>query len=250
MKQVKDAGADIAGMFDFTELKPQIDNFLENNAAIPKILAGTHDALRLANRLELGEIPHQIFDIAKNIKKLDISHIKLRSIPQIIEKFENLEMLFCNNNEISEISPKIGSLANLQKLRVISNKLNYLPSSLGLLLNLQELDVTDNQLESVPLSLGVLPKLTVLKCDKNRFDPQVFIPKKELDKGDQHILEYLRSLYKEGKAELNRVKLMFVGNGNVGKTTLLSSFKKVEKLKKDKKEKREKKCGYRWYRYY
>lgn len=100
-----------------------------------------------------------------------------------------------------------------------------------------------NRLTELPKSLGGLMKLKVLKCGKNPWKKDMVVPKNVLSKGDEATLAYLRNLFTSGEAYMNRMKcvlladvtglfihscnrLMFVGNGNVGKTSLLASFKK------------------------
>jgi len=78
-----------------------------------------------------------------------------------------------------------------------------------------------NKLTSIPLSLAHLKHLEVLSLDGNPLNPAL---QSAYDAGLQSVKAHLRSL--ETNAEpLYEAKLVLVGEGNVGKTTLLKALK-------------------------
>jgi GTPase SAR1 family protein len=66
-------------------------------------------------------------------------------------------------------------------------------------------------------------------------NPLSTIPNEVLNLGLKAILAYLKEL-EGGSESYSKVKLMFVGEANVGKTSLVSSFVNINRKKKDRKE--------------
>jgi Leucine-rich repeat (LRR) protein len=121
-------------------------------------------------------------------------------------------------------------LGSLQKLKVLSlrnNELKALPSTISLLLCLEELYLDNNRLTEPPLSLGSLVKLHKFEATNNPFLNR--LPRDmKVD-----IITYLRNLQRSGTAKKKyRMKLMFVGNGSVGKTSLLKALMSKKKPQK------------------
>jgi len=101
--------------------------------------------------------------------------------------------------------------------------LTELPSEIGLLTNLQRLDLRDNQLAALPPEIAQLGNLERLDL---RYNPFLPIPPEILQRVNEPfvIIDY----YLESQAEtevgprpLNEVKVILVGQGGVGKTSLV-----------------------------
>jgi internalin A len=95
-----------------------------------------------------------------------------------------------------------------------------LPRSFDALSELSELELGDNKLSAIPPVLFSLPRLTKLGCGGNR---NLGVPTDILESHDAGIiLGYARVLTKgTGKLPLNEAKMILVGRGAVGKTTLV-----------------------------
>ena len=129
-----------------------------------------------------------------------------------------VRLLFLNNLALMS-DPQ---LTNLEDLYLRNNQLTSLPSTLARLENLQTLSLTDNQLTSLPSSLAQLENLKKLELDNNPLNPAL---KSAYDAGLDELRAYLRSLEDEEAAEpLYEAKLVLVGEGGVGKTTLLKAM--------------------------
>ncbi|KAF5421986.1 MAG: hypothetical protein C5S45_02955, partial [Candidatus Methanocomedens sp.] len=92
-----------------------------------------------------------------------------------------------------------------------------LPAEIGQLSNLNTLDLHSNQLSELPAEITQLANLTTLDLEEN---PLKSPPPEIAIKGVQAIFEYLKSLEAE-KQPLNEVKVLLVGDGGAGKTSLV-----------------------------
>ena len=100
--------------------------------------------------------------------------------------------------------------------------LNDIPASIGKLVNLTRLDLNRNQLTTVPPDLGKLANLMELYLSRN---PNLTSPPPEvLWQGTQAVLTYLRQQQQDGKRQWIS-KLLVVGEGGVGKTSLLRALR-------------------------
>jgi Leucine-rich repeat (LRR) protein len=157
--------------------------------------------------------------LLKNLTKIE--DIDLHGLELIKVKFQglsNLTNLQLGTNYISDISFLQG-LTQLINLDLHRNKISNIPLLLGLT-NLTNLDLSSNQITNIPLSfLRSLPKLEDLKLYRN---PIQNIPQEIFDIGDENVLEGVRTFLEdlesqEGVAN-KEIKIIFIGNGSVGKT--------------------------------
>ena len=125
-----------------------------------------------------------------------------------------------SRSQLTSLPPEIGELTNLIKLDLSGNQLTYLPLEIGELTNLIKLNLSGNQLTSLPPEIGKLSKLTELYLDGN---PLVSPPLEIVEKGKDVIIKYLNSL--ENKSQiLNELKVLLVGDGGAGKTSLVKKL--------------------------
>eukprot|EP01088_Endostelium_zonatum_P020081 TRINITY_DN722_c1_g1_i1.p1 TRINITY_DN722_c1_g1~~TRINITY_DN722_c1_g1_i1.p1 ORF type:complete len:2287 (+),score=512.39 TRINITY_DN722_c1_g1_i1:319-7179(+) len=163
-----------------------------------------------------------------------LSWNQFTTIPSsLFRGMKDLEHIDLSHNSIAIISgPTIKAIANtcmlLKKLDLHANKITTLPEEMGELYLLEELYLEANQLEFLPVSLGSLKYLQVMSLKDN---PLTMIPK-EANLNLKSLMSYLRALA-QGSENYSRVKLMFVGEGNVGKTSLLASFLQLSNYNDD-----------------
>lgn len=148
---------------------------------------------------------------------IDLFFLGLTSVPEAIRELEGLEFLDLTGNRIRELPTWIGQLRRLREIGLSANLLRDLPAEMGELQRLEVLYLLDNELERLPSSLLQLPQLQQLWLDGN---PRLEIPHSLLQtRRAREILRY----YVEARTgrPLSEVKLLLVGRGKSGKTTLV-----------------------------
>jgi internalin A len=156
------------------------------------------------------------------LQLLDLSNNQLTTLPNVIGQLYNLQNLYLFDNQLTTLPDTLGQLTNLQSLDLNDNQLTTLPDTLGQLTNLQSLDLSFNQLRALPFSLGYLEQIVNLMLYDNPLDP---VLQSMYAAGVDPLKAYLRSMDDPDKrAALFEAKLVLVGEGGVGKTTLLKAL--------------------------
>jgi hypothetical protein len=113
-------------------------------------------------------------------------------------------------------------LTNLQILSLRNTQLSQLPAEVGQLTNLLELDLSGTQLSQLPTEIGQLTnlqKLTVANVSALLTPPPEIIAR-----GTSDILAFLRELQERSIIRYES-KLIIVGEGGTGKTSLLRALR-------------------------
>ncbi|BBC27036.1 COR domain-containing protein [Pseudanabaena sp. ABRG5-3] len=168
----------------------------------------------------LNHIPEGI-TMLPNLKSLDLRNNIISEVPNYIERLNNLESLYLSYNSLKLISDSIGNLPNLQHLNLSHNYLSVMPESIGGLSNLQHLDLSENKLNEISKEIAKLPRLSNLALDRN---PITKPPLEIVEKGIESIREYFKQIETEGIDYLYEAKLLIVGEGGAGKTTLANKI--------------------------
>ncbi|MGB6301470.1 MAG: COR domain-containing protein, partial [Rivularia sp. (in: cyanobacteria)] len=111
----------------------------------------------------------------------------------------NLTQLDLSNNQISEIPEALAKLTNLTQLHLSYNKISEIPEALESLSKLKTLDLRGNPLPISPEILGSPGNVGSVK----------------------EIFNYLQLLRSGEALPLNEAKLLLIGQGSVGKTSLI-----------------------------
>ena len=180
---------------------------------------GVHD-----QRGEWGDRPPSYGDPSTRLSRLVGSpgarKAGFRSVPDwLASALPNLYALYLSHHQISKLPASFAGLNNLHALFLSSNKLNNIPPAILELRELRQLDLHDNGIEELPVELGKLTKLEFLDLVDNPLPipPEVLKRPKE----PAGILEYTRRI-RQATRPLNEAKLLVVGEGSVGKTSLVS----------------------------
>ena len=189
-------------------------------------------ALKLMNN-QLTSIPPEIGQL-QNLKTMYLHFNELSTLPPEIGNLQNLSDLTLYINLLSTLPPEIGRLKRLLDLNLDYNQLSTLPSEIGKLHNLKQLDLGRNQLSTLPSEIKQLKNLEYLTLSGNNLP----IPPEILKKTNEPatILNYyFQHVDAKERRPLNEAKMLLVGQGSVGKTSL------VKRLIEDKFDRDEKK---------
>ncbi|MFN6436523.1 MAG: COR domain-containing protein [Nostoc sp. DedSLP01] len=183
-----------------------------------------------------------------NLRSLYLSSNQLSTLPPEFGQLTNLQFLDLSSNQLSTLPPEIGQLTKLQELKLSNSRLETLPVETWELTNLTLLDLRDGRIKMLPDGIEQLFELSRLNLRNNLLDTlpkeiwqltklkrldlrgnKLPIPPEILGAADLRrnpgnpstILNYFFQLQKEQKKPLNEAKMLLVGQGSVGKTSLV-----------------------------
>jgi internalin A len=160
------------------------------------------------------------------LEQLILIRVNLKALPDTIAQLTNLTQLDLSRNQLTQIPETIAQLTNLTQLGLWSNQLTQIPETIAQLTNLTQLDLSDSQLTEIPGQLAALPKLKKLDLRRNPLpiSPEVLGPPDlSEDPGSvAAIFNYWHQLHSGKVRPLNEAKLLLVGQGSVGKTSLIN----------------------------
>lgn len=202
---------------------------------------------------ELTALPPQIGKL-KLLLRLDVRSNRLSTLPPELAQLTRLEMLGLSVNRFTNLPPEICELPALRILHLGYNAIAILPPEFGRLSELFWLDLDDNQLTTLPPEIGRLNALNTLYICENRLlalpreiiqltalselflhgNPGLGLPVEALGPSwkDVHaqiadakppgeiLASYFRIVGAAGEP-LGECKLIVVGRGGVGKTSLI-----------------------------
>ncbi len=116
----------------------------------------------------LNEFPSDIIKLHNNLRTLDLSYNKLRTIPSTIGQFQQLKSLSLNNNRIVSIAQELGNLSKLEVLTLNNNLIKQLPQSLAKLSHLRRVILSNNELTSFPTVFSNLKQLDFIDLSHNK----------------------------------------------------------------------------------
>nr|WP_242034667.1 leucine-rich repeat protein [Microcystis flos-aquae] len=193
---------------------------------IPEALAHlTSLRFLLLSDNQIREIPEVLAQLT-SLQSLDLGHNQIREIPEALAHLTSLQYLDLGHNQIREIPEALAHLTSLQGLYLRNNQIREIPEALAYLTPLQSLDLRNNQIREIPEALAHLVNLKRLVLKNN---PITNVPPEIIRQGwgeiisdngnPQAIFSYLKD--KGKKRPLNELKVLLVGEGDVGKTSLL-----------------------------
>jgi GTPase SAR1 family protein len=199
-------------------------------------------SLNLAHN-KLTALPNSLQKFSE-LRSLDASHNCLTTLPPLSANLRHLTFLDLSANNLQALDDFLVQLRHLKNLTLSKLGLSEVPHALLQLRDLKSLDLSFNNLRTLPDWLADLPELDKLNLESNRLTdlPGAFCRIKDLEQfnvtGNPFNLE-LAAAYKEGSAAvrryllakagvqvvLNEAKLILIGEGEVGKSSLLSALR-------------------------
>jgi len=207
---------------------------------------------------ELAELPQEI-GRAKRLSHLYISDNHLTALPSTIGELSNLEILEAQRNRLTNLPPNLGGLTKLFRLDLAENTLTELPDSLRQLSSLSDLNLDGNPNlglppevltggrpddQEGPLAEGLAESDELLNfvepSGTNRQGFQRLLKHAGVSASEllgvrrsssvkdrlllrpkpRDVLEYYFRV-RNGRRPLNEAKLILLGRGGVGKTSLV-----------------------------
>ncbi len=97
-----------------------------------------------------------------HLTTLDLSNLRLITLPAVIGKLQRLERLLLAQNQLTTFPAEMCQLHQLKRLDLRSNQLIILPHEIGQLQQLEWLDLSSNKLIILPVEIGHLVQLEEL----------------------------------------------------------------------------------------
>jgi internalin A len=165
---------------------------------------------------QLNALPHSIGNLSK-LTSLDLRISRLKTLPESFGQLNNLTSLNLSSNRINALPESFGELSNLKKLSLNNNHINNLPESIGKLTNLHFLNLSSNQLNDLPMTIGQLSQLNCFMINEN---PLIQIAPEIFNKGGLAVRDYYKQRLEEQTDYIYEAKLLIIGEGGAGKTSL------------------------------
>nr|WP_322734435.1 leucine-rich repeat domain-containing protein [Nostoc sp. DedVER02]MDZ7987788.1 leucine-rich repeat domain-containing protein [Nostoc sp. DedVER02] len=218
----------IAKLTNLTQLDLSYNQITEIPEAIAKLTNLTQLDL---SKNQITEIPEAIAKLT-NLTQLYLYSNQITEIPEAIAKLTNLTQFDLSYNQITEIPEAIAKLTNLTQLYLKYNKITQIPEAIANLTNLTQLDLRGNKITQIPEAIESLPKLKKLDLRGNPLpiSPEILGSFDRVG-SVKKIFNYLQLLRSGEVRPLNEAKLLLIGQGSVGKTSL------IERLIRDKYDK-------------
>ena len=201
---------------------------------------------------KITELPESIGSLV-NLNHLDLSHTKITELPESIGSLVNLNYLNLSHTKITELPESIGLLVNLNYFNLSHTKITELPESIGLLDYLNDLDLSSTRISVLPESIGRLSFLESLNLSfcklmklqkailtlnlplsfelKNE-SSGIILYKTQFAKISAYLLEHSQEYIKLYCNKLNKsmvlyneIRIVFLGDGGSGKTTIIEILK-------------------------
>jgi small GTP-binding protein len=205
---------------------------------------------------QLTVLPESIGNLT-NLQILSLWDNQLKVLPESIGKLASLQELISHDNQLTTLPKSFCQLTNLQELWLSGNQLTELPESFGHLASLQELCLENNQLTALPESINQFKQLKGLYLHGNdalTIPPEILgLTRREVFETVEKTTDPAAILYyyfrihppthgvrlqdkvvAQVSRPLNEAKVILVGEGDVGKTSLVHQLLSDEPAKPDR----------------
>lgn len=171
---------------DYPDLRNALGTVIPNfNIYIHKY---AYSKLSLQERLD--------YFLSNNLDHIDLSKLSLKEFPNQLLSFTEIISIDLSGNQLTELPIDIDKLSCLKRLNLSKNRLNSLPNTIrNISRNIDELNIKDNAF-NIPLEI--------------------------LSQTPSNIIDFALRLQREKGTPLREAKLIFIGNGGAGKTSLIN----------------------------
>lgn len=176
------------------------------------------EALAMSNN-QLTEVPTEIFQLT-TLEVLLLDENQLTEVPKEIIQLTNLRTLYLRNNQLTKLPKEIARLTNLRELHLDGNQFTELPKEIAQLTNLKVLFLTEAQLRNFADDLIKCKSISLMISEQKTEYRAIGREILARTNSAKELLDYY-SLIKGETRELNEAKVLVVGQGSVGKTSLI-----------------------------
>ena len=220
-------GRNILGAFH-----PKISNLKK----LKHLIAGGdwNDGKSWWNRWRIDDLS-PILSLAE-LEYLNVSNNRLHIVPSL-SRLKKLKILHLNNNEIFKINIRNNHLT-LEEIYLSNNRLTSV-SFLKFFLVAKTIDLHGNRIKKLSPIISQIDRLNITnsKWEQNTINiaknPLEQPPMEIINTGKEAVLSYFNDILKGGSFINKDVKLILVGNSEVGKTTLAKYLNNEIELDKE-----------------
>lgn len=173
----------------------------------------------------LVDFPMSLLEI-QGMTHLDLSNNRLSELPESISLLRDLEYLnLANNNLISLPQESLAKLKKLRHVNLSGNQLLFFPSFILDIPTVQYLYLQKNEIVNIPKEIKDLKQLKILYIGDNNISniPLEIVETSKNKNAISALSNYFYAL-EDGEDELYEAKLILVGSGAVGKTSLANKI--------------------------
>lgn len=167
---------------------------------------------------KINTLPNSIGNLT-NLRAINLFDSQISTLPNSIGNLINLQELDLSWTKISVLPDSIGNLTNLRKIDLFNSKISALPDSIGNLSNLKRLDLRGLRLQQLPRSLfnlGLNFSFNEFSWDGINLDCTT-LSTQPISLFHQP-RELIQAYYDAPKDTINDAKVIFLGDGGVGKS--------------------------------
>ena len=176
------------------------------------------------SRTPIEKIPDSIGEL-KSLKELYLDYSRIEEIPSGICKIKGLKRLLINNSNLNELPENIGELEQLEILDISNTNISKLPDSIESFStsSLKKLNIKGLKLDYISKGLASL----ILNTSTQNFYSSDVVSLNDVEILNQDVTlfqcprEVIRAFYSAPLVRLNECKTIFLGDGNVGKSSLI-----------------------------
>lgn len=168
----------------------------------------------------LTTLPDSIGDLAF-LSSLSLMDTKLLTLPQSMSRLKHLGNLDLDGIGIETIPDVIFEIDSLQSLDLRNNRLKVIPAEIQKLGRLNQLWIQFNEICMLPPEIGGLRQLQAIGLEDNPLPPEIMAAS---EAGSSELMALLQAIHEDGEL-VTECKMVIVGEGEVGKSSLLAAMR-------------------------
>ncbi|EAY31275.1 COR domain-containing protein [Microscilla marina] len=225
---------------EFGQLKSLQTLMLDENqmSHLPKVVGTLEGLTKLALTGNcLGALPESLSQLSQ-LRHLKLGNCGLKTFPEFILSLKELVYLDLSNNALVQVPEQLSQLKNLENVLLDNNQLEIVPKKVFFMPKVKKITLEGNVIASLPDEV-VQQGVTGVQNFYQSFTPVTYdksVPERE-PSGERVVLSTSggneQSQSDDEVDYLNEIKLLLVGEGRVGKTSLAKALRVKKNELKD-----------------